>query len=206
MDRNPDVDNTRSRASRKMLIAIEGVDGAGTTTQTARLAARFGLHATREPSDGAIGKFLRQILRGEHGHVDETAVALLFAADRVAHVRDEIRALDRDVITDRYVLSSIVYQSLDVDPGFVRSINQYADPADLTLLIDVSAELAAERRAARGGPAERYDLDQTQRRLVDAYRREIVNIPNGILIDGSGTPDEVLARLVPHVESCLQRR
>jgi dTMP kinase len=187
------------------LIAIEGVDGAGTTTQTARLAAHFGLHATREPSDGVIGKFLREILRGEHGRIDETAVALLFAADRIEHVRHEIRAQDRPVITDRYVLSSLVYQGLNIDQEFVRLINQHAEPADLTILVDVSAQVAADRRAARGGPVERYDLDATQRRLVEAYRREIYNVPNGIIVDGSGTADEVFARLAPHVEGCLQR-
>jgi dTMP kinase len=188
------------------LIAIEGVDGAGTTTQTARLAARFGLHATREPSDGAIGKFLREILRGEHGRVDETAVALLFAADRIEHVRHEIRAQDRPVITDRYVLSSIVYQGLQLDPAFVRLINQHAEPADLTILIDVPADVAAERRAARGGPAERYEVDDTQRLLVDAYRREIHNVPNGVIVDGRGTPDEVFALVEPLVRGCLQGR
>jgi dTMP kinase len=188
------------------LIAIEGVDGAGTTTQTARLAVHFGLHATREPSDGAIGTLLRQILRGEHGRVDETAVALLFAADRVDHLRREIEPSPVAVITDRYVLSSLVYQSLALDVEYVRLVNQHARPADLTLLVDVPAEVAAERRAARGGAVERYDHDHTQRRLVEAYRREIVRVPNGVVVDGTGTPDEVFARLVPHVEYCLQQR
>jgi dTMP kinase len=188
------------------LIAIEGVDGAGTTTQTARLAAHFGLHATREPSDGPIGKELRAILRGERGHVPEVAVALMFAADRVEHVANEIRTQARDVITDRYLLSSLVYQSLAVPRDFVAAINAHAPHADLTILVDVPAEVAAERRAARGGAAERYDHDATQRRLVEAYRREITTIPNGIRVDGTGTADEVFARLVPVVQSCLERR
>jgi len=187
-----------------MLIAIEGVDGAGTTTQTARLATHFGLHATREPSDGPIGSFVRQILRGEIGPIDETAMALLFAADRVQHVRHDIHAQPGHAITDRYVLSSIVYQSLKLDSEFVRTINRYAAPADLTILIDVPADVAADRRQSRGGAAERYDHDHTQRLLVDAYRREIANIPNGITVDGRGSADEVFARLVPLVQSCLQ--
>jgi dTMP kinase len=188
------------------LIAIEGVDGAGTTTQTARLAAHFGLHATREPSDGPIGKFVRQILRGEIGPIDETAMALLFAADRVDHVRHHIHAQLGHVITDRYVLSSIVYQSLKLDGEFVRTINRYAAPADLTILIDVPADVAADRRQIRGGAAERYDHDHTQRLLVDAYRREIANTSNGMTVDGRGSADEVFARLVPLVQSCLQER
>ena len=187
------------------LIAIEGVDGAGTTTQTGRLAAHFGLHATREPSDGPIGRELRAILRGERGAVPEIAVALLFAADRVEHVVNELRVQPRAVITDRYVLSSLVYQSLGVPRDFVATINRFAPPADLTILVDVPAEVAAARRAARGGAAERYDADETQRRLVEAYRREIATTAHGVIVDGTGAADEVFARLVPLVQGCLGR-
>jgi dTMP kinase len=190
------------------LIAIEGVDGAGTTTQTRRLAEHFGLYQTREPSDGTIGRFLRRILRGEEGPVDETAVALLFAADRVEHVRHEINAQNRDAITDRYVLSSIVYQSLNLDRDFVVTINRHARPADLTILVDVDVEVAAQRRADRGGPQERYDDYKTQTLLVDAYRREIQRLPDnsGIIVDGSGPADQVFTLLAERVRSCLDRR
>lgn len=188
------------------LIAIEGVDGAGTTTQAERLAHRFDLHLTREPSDRAIGRLLREILHQRHGAVDERAVALLFAADRLDHLHGEIATQRRDVITDRYVLSSLVYQTLAVDNQFVALINQFAPPADLTILLRVSAETAAQRRRQRGGPEERYDDLATQRRLVDAYDREIEKLPNGVVVDGSGSPDEVFARLEPLVQSCLGRR
>jgi dTMP kinase len=188
------------------LIAIEGVDGAGTTTQAERLARRFDLHLTREPSDRAIGKLLREILKGQRGPINEHAVALLFAADRIDHWMGEIGAelqLGRGVISDRYVLSSIVYQSLVVDRSFVVAINQHAPPADLTILVDVTPETAAARRRGRGGHEERYDQDVTQARLVEAYRREIVNVPNGVVVDGNGTPDEVFAQLEALVQSCL---
>lgn len=188
------------------LIALEGIDGAGTTTQAERLAARFDLHLTREPSDRPIGQLLRAILRQQHGAVDERAVALLFAADRLDHVAGEIAVQPRDVITDRYVLSSLVYQSLGVDPAFVALINQFAPPADLTVLVDVPAEVAAERRARRGGAQERYDHDDTQRRLAEGYRRQIASQPGGVVVDGTGSADEVFARLAPLVQSCLARR
>jgi dTMP kinase len=188
------------------LIAIEGVDGAGTTTQAERLARHFGLHLTREPSDRAIGQLLRAILRGERGPISEQAVAMLFAADRIDHVTGEIAVAQQrglSVISDRYVLSSIVYQSLTVDRSFLVAINQHAPPADLTILVDVTAETAAERRRERGGHEERYDQDVTQRRLIEAYRREIVNLPNGVTVDGNGGKDEVFARLEALVQSCL---
>jgi dTMP kinase len=192
--------------SRGKLIAIEGIDGAGTTTQCERLARRFGLHATREPSDRPIGKLLRQFLRGELGAADERAIALLFAADRIDHVTREIEgelAGGKSVISDRYVLSSLVYQSQMVAREFVVAINAAAPPADLTILVDVAADVARQRRHKRGGPDERYDDDDVQRRLAEAYRREIANVPNGVVVDGNGTPDEVFAALERVVQSCL---
>ena len=73
------------------LIAIEGIDGAGTTTQARLLhqaldAVGIPAHLTREPSDGPIGLLLRQILAGAHTPTDSTTLSLLFAADRADHL------------------------------------------------------------------------------------------------------------------------
>jgi dTMP kinase len=188
------------------LIAIEGIDGAGTTTQCQRLAAHFDLHATREPSDRPIGKLLRSILKFETDVVDEKAVALLFAADRLDHVGAEIipRLAERSVITDRYVMSSIVYQSLAIDRAFVADINRFARPADLTVLVDVDVAVAESRREKRGGPEERYDRRAVQERLAAAYRVEAAH-HGAVIVDGNGSADEVFQRLVPLVQSCLSR-
>jgi dTMP kinase len=188
------------------LIAIEGIDGAGTTTQCQRLGAHFDLHVTREPSDRPIGKLLRSILKFETDVVDEKAVALLFAADRLDHVGAEIipRLAERSVITDRYVMSSIVYQSLAIDRAFVADINRFARPADLTVLVDVDVAVAESRREKRGGPEERYDRRAVQERLAAAYRVEAAH-HGAVIVDGNGTADEVFARLLPLVQSCLAR-
>ncbi|MGZ3443784.1 MAG: dTMP kinase [Polyangia bacterium] len=188
------------------LIAIEGIDGAGTTTQCQRLAARFDLHLTREPSDFPIGKLIRSILKFETDVTDEKAVALLFAADRLDHIGHEIvpRLAERSVITDRYVMSSIVYQSLTVDRAFVAEINRFARPADLTVLVDVDVAVAESRRSQRGGPEERYDRRAVQERLAAAYRVEAAH-HGAVIVDGNGSADEVFARLQPIVQSCLAR-
>ena len=188
------------------LIAIEGIDGAGTTTQCQRLAAHFDLHVTREPSDRPIGQLLRSILRFQTDVVDEKAVALLFAADRLDHVGAEIvpRLAEKSVITDRYVMSSIVYQSLAVERAFVAEINRFARPADLTVLVDVDVDVAESRRTKRGGPAERYDRRAVQERLAAAYRAEAEH-HGALIVDGNGSADEVFACLLPLVQSCLAR-
>jgi len=188
------------------LIAIEGIDGAGTTTQCQRLAKHFDLHMTREPSDRPIGTLLRAILRHEIPVAEEKAVALLFAADRLDHVQAEIEPTlaHQSVITDRYVMSSIVYQSLAVERGFVADINRFARPADLTILIDVAVDVAEGRRAQRGGVEERYDRRATQERLAAAYRTEAAH-HGALIVDGNGDADSVFAALVPLVQSCLAR-
>ena len=109
-------------------IAIEGIDGAGTTTQAARLAAALrkrGLpvRTTHEPTDGPIGALIRQVLNGRvvvAGPAGSTSLgwstmALLFAADRLDHLQAEIIPNLMDgvtVITDRYDASSIAYQGV----------------------------------------------------------------------------------------------
>ena len=91
------------------LIVLEGIDGAGTTTQTSRLVAALGArgvaaHATREPTTGPVGRLLREMLGGAHQPVDQTTLGLLFAADRADHLQREIEpelARGTVVVSDR---------------------------------------------------------------------------------------------------------
>ncbi|CDK38119.1 thymidylate kinase [Halorubrum sp. AJ67] len=103
-------------------ISIEGVDGAGTTTQAQAVADELverhdGLTeddtlVTAEPTDGEIGRLIRTGLAGDI-ELSQQALALLFAADRVNHIKTTIEPALNDgktVITDRYYLSSYAYQ------------------------------------------------------------------------------------------------
>src|SRR5688572_8576363 len=100
---------------RGRFIVVEGPDGVGTTTQAAAVANALEqrgrrTHVTAEPSKGAIGQLVRARLKHEG---DKETLALLFAADRLDHWHGEVRPqLDAgvDVVSDRYVLSSLVYQ------------------------------------------------------------------------------------------------
>ena len=171
-------------------IVIEGVDGAGTSTQADRLRSYFldrGLpaHVTREPSDGPIGALIRQILTrrvvvpgsaGVHSPGWAT-MATLFAADRLDHLEAEIMPNLRDgvtVISDRYDYSSVAYQSVSAgDPNVVqwlRDLNKYARRPDLTIVLDVDPEVAAKRRSVRPGAPELYEERQLQIDLGKFYR------------------------------------
>jgi len=161
------------------LFVLEGIDGAGTTTQAKLLAAwlqerGIPAHLTREPSDGPVGRLIREILCGKHAGVGGDTMALLFAADRMDHLSREILpALEKGVhvITDRYYHSSLAYQDVEADRGWVQELNRRARRPDVTFLLDVSAEEAARRRAEAGRMKERYDDLDLQRRIAENYRR-----------------------------------
>ncbi len=194
------------------LIVLEGIDGAGTTTQAMRLGRHFGerVYVTREPSDGPSGTLIRQILRGEHQPFDHAALALLFAADRVDHLKREIEPyLNKgvNVVSDRYVISSLVYQSLFVEGEFVRTINRWARPADLTMLLAVPVQIALDRRQTRGMPDELFDPIDHQRRVAAEYGHEAERLAqreNVRVLDGTRTPDEVFAAIRAAVEALIR--
>ena len=160
------------------LIAIEGIDGAGTTTQ-ARLLVDWlnqqGLpaHLTCEPSTGPVGQLIRAVLKAQTSWpLDAAAVALLFAADRVDHYQHEMRPLlqaGTHVVTDRSVYSSLAYQSLEQDLAWVDTINRLAPEPDLVLYVRVPPDLARQRREARGGSPELYDDTRMQERISAQY-------------------------------------
>ena len=132
-----------THGERGRFVVIEGIDGAGTTTQTSRLAVRLRSHGravrtTREPSDGPVGVLIRQVLSGRivapGGRAPGwSTMALLFAADRMDHVETEIEpfvASGGVIISDRYDASSLAYQSVMSGRGgeeaveWIRSLNR----------------------------------------------------------------------------------
>lgn len=169
---------TRAAEQRGRLIALEGIDGAGTTTQarllTAWLSERLDAPAvqTCEPSDGPLGQLLRQILGHKTRAVARSGLALLFAADRLDHLEAVVQPLlrqGRHVVTDRYVYSSLAYQSMDLDLSWVAAINQQAPEPDLTVYIRVDPGVAGQRRKGRGLRAEVFETDPEQRRIASIY-------------------------------------
>ncbi|HSZ84269.1 MAG TPA: dTMP kinase [Polyangia bacterium] len=205
--------------SAAVFVVLEGIDGSGTTTQLGRLTAHLEArgrraHATREPSTGPVGRLLRELLLGQHAlpdgaPADGQAMALLFAADRRDHLRREIEpALARgvDVVSDRYLMSSLAYQAEEADRTWVASLARAVRPADLTLLLEVPIDVAAGRRRAAGRVVERYDDDRVQARVAEHYRRLAAADPSTVTIDGRGTVDDVAAAIAAAVDGLLARR
>jgi dTMP kinase len=131
-------------------------------------------------------------------------MALLFAADRMDHVQTCIEpALARSeiVLTDRYLVSSWVYQALDCDPAWVREINRHAPWPDLTFVLDLPVEVALARVHARAGTQspEIYETAPLQERVRTAYCGVVSEtLPGVVRIDADRPFDDVTADLLHH--------
>ncbi|HUS65326.1 MAG TPA: dTMP kinase [Kofleriaceae bacterium] len=191
-----------------MLIVLEGIDGAGTTTQTRRLvealeARGVAAHATREPSDGPVGRLLREVLAGRHAPTDATTMALLFAADRADHLQREVLpaiAEGKVVVSDRWYHSSLAYQGTEEERSWIAELNRRARRPDLTIFVEVDPTVAAQRRADAQRVDELFDAAEVQRRVAAGYRAvmaELARRERIVAIDGE-RPAEAVA------EECLR--
>ncbi|MSP24018.1 MAG: dTMP kinase [Myxococcales bacterium] len=204
-------------------MVFEGIDGAGTTTQLARYGAHLrslgqAVHLTREPSAGPVGSMLRLALSKRlelGGATHAQTMALLFAADRLDHVAHEIEphlALGTHVLSDRYDLSSLAYQTATTEPAhnpgvdavlWVRSLNRFALRPDATVVLDVSPDVAAQRRDTRAAQIELYERQDLQAKLAALYRDAERLVPGDCIlhIDGNASADAVtfavIAALAP---------
>jgi dTMP kinase len=145
------------------LIAFEGLDGCGKSTQLERLAARLraagcDVVTTREPTEFPSGQRIREMARsGEQLEPEEEL--RWFVEDRHAHVARVIAPAlraDRIVLTDRYYLSTVAYQGargLDYEEILGDSEDAFPIP-DLVLLIEIDPQIAFERIHARGSEIE----------------------------------------------------
>lgn len=195
---------------RGLFITFEGGEGAGKSTQIARLAERLRAHGvdvvtTREPGGSEGAEALRHILLSgaARSDTDPDLEPILFAAARADHVASLIRpALDagRTVICDRFHDSTRVYQGLDTrDPnllGLLEIVAMGSTVPDLTIILDVPAEIGLARARDRRGEAgpDRFEADDPtihQRRrdaFLELARREPQRC---VVIDGSRSVDEI---------------
>jgi dTMP kinase len=169
-------------------IALEGIDGTGTTTQLAALGeklkkARYPHLLTREPTDSPIGIFIRECLRATI-QVEATTIARLFAADRGEHLYGEQGILDRTkngelVISDRYLFSSLAYQGVACGMDLPFALNACFPLPELLVFFDIEPEISMERIASR----KEKDIFETlpfQKRVALMYRQVVS------LFEGSG--------------------
>jgi dTMP kinase len=179
------------RGRRGRFIVLEGLDGAGTTTQARLLGERLRaagrrVHVTAEPSGGPVGSLVRQVLSRRvvggpgQGELDPAALALLFAADRLDHVAADIAPkLESgvDVVSDRFTLSSLAYQGLTTgDLAWVEAVNARAAAPDVTLFLRARASVALGRRQAASVERDLFEVSEFQRKVARSYARGIARL------------------------------
>lgn len=196
-----------------LFLALEGPEGAGKSIQMSRLEAHLDARGvssrlTREPGGTPIGEIIREhMLRGHPDlAIDGLTELLLVSAARAAHVREVIRpALARRqvVLTDRYELSSRAYQGYGrgVDLEVVDAVTRYATGGlapDLYTVLDLPADVGLARRREAGFDPDRIEREDAA--FMERVRRGYVQLAESsdriVLIDASGSPDDVTARLL----------
>lgn len=204
----------RSNPGPGRFIVVEGLDGAGTTTQVHLLGdrlTRYGpVWVTQEPTERPAGLIIRRILAGDLA-TDPRALALLFAADRVDHLYGHGEGIaarlsrGEHVICDRYYLSSLAYQTLDASFSWVHGINSRALQPDLTVFVDVPVALCLERIGVRQGEhKDLFEREESLQRVRASYDRAIQRLSARELIqvvDGCGPIEDVSERIWSRVQA-----
>ena len=189
-------------------IVLEGTDGSGTTTQLTlleqQLAGSFcgGLYITCEPTSGHIGSLIRSALKKSITLQKET-LARLFAADRGEHLYGPGGLAGRCAsgeltVSDRYILSSLVYQGLECGDELPRLLNADFPVPELLVYLDIDSEIAEQRM--QGRPVrEIYETLEFQRKvrakylsLLDECRADGSRVE---IIDASASPEKVAAEV-----------
>src|SRR5690606_9362048 len=137
----------------------------------------------------------------------------LFAADRADHNEVVIApalAAGEWVISDRYDLSSLAYQSVTATHAaevlpWIRGLNRRARRPDLTVVLDVDPAEASERRRRRGGPREIFEVDAVQVLLAELYARAEELVPGDRLVhvQSGGSVEAVAAAVLAAVDGAL---
>jgi len=194
-----------------LLIAFEGIDGTGKTTQIEMLAEvlrRRGLSvvATREPTDGQYGRKIRQLYKNRKSVTPEEELAL-FLDDRREHVEKLIApalALGQVVLTDRYYYSTAAYQgAAGHDPQKIIAANElFAPVPDMVIMLEAPVSLGVHRvQKLRGEALNDFEQEETLARVAKIFAGlQGANIRR---IDGTGSAEAVHALVMKNVAELL---
>jgi dTMP kinase len=201
--------------ARGRLIALEGIDGSGKSTQARALAEALGAELTFEPGATPVGARLRELLLApDAAPPSPRAEALLMAADRAEHVArllEPALAAGQWVVSDRYAGSTIAYQGYGqgLDPVALDDLVRWATDglaADLSILVDVGLDVAADRLAAAGRSGadriERLGPDFTARVREGFLAQAARDRDRWLVVDGTA---EVVA-LTAHIVASVRER
>ena len=201
-----------------LFIVIEGLDGAGGTTQCRLLQSwlerqGYTVVSTNEPTDRPVGKFIRSVLQDPHSEVGDEVLAYLFAADRQDHLDGRVKpALSRGevVISDRYYHSSLAYQSLSLDFDFVAQLNGAFPAPDITIFLSLEPETSFARVQKRGLPIERFETLDRLRSISQSYNRVLDHCQKRgehlLCLDATQSIEEIHEQICIEIASLMESK
>lgn len=186
-------------------LVLEGIDGSGKSTIAEiikRNIEKLGIrtYITREPTESPTGQILKKYMDIVHYSLRNPIYeALLFATDRIYHLTHLIIPLLKKgylVICDRYVYSSLAYQSINgVDETWIGIINKYILKPDLAIFLDVKPNIAIKRLKKSRNIFEFYDF------LIKVYNNYIKLVNKGELerVDGTKEPNSIAEEIIKNI-------
>lgn len=201
-------------------MVFEGIDGSGKSTQIQRIHQRLvekGIPpvSTFEPTDGPIGRLIRQMLSGKV-ETDQRTIASLFAADRTDHLvnrKNGVKAMvdqGRVVLCDRYYFSSYAYHAQYMDMEWViqaNALNAGILRPDATLFIDVDPDICFERIRANRDSFDMYEKIDILKQVRDHYFQAFEKLKDQetvIIIDGNEPQDRVEENIWHQIQPLIQ--
>ena len=159
----------------KNFIVFEGIDGAGTSTQIKKICEKNPqkFFQTAEPTSLETGKFLRKMLGGEFS-VDEKTNSFLFAADRAEHLYGKNGIIEqinngKTVISDRYLFSSLAYQSISCGEELPKLLNSTFPLPEILFFFEIDPEISLKRVNSRDQAKEIYEKIDYQKKTAALY-------------------------------------
>ena len=188
----------------KNFIVFEGIDGAGTSTQIKKICEKNPqkFFQTAEPTSLETGKFLRKMLGGEFS-VDEKTNSFLFAADRAEHLYGKNGIIEqinngKTVISDRYLFSSLAYQSISCGEELPKLLNSAFPLPEILFFFEIDPEISLKRVDSRNEKKEIYEKIETQKKIALEYEKIISEYENNtyctmkiIRIDATKSIEEI---------------
>ncbi len=194
-----------------LFIVLEGIDGCGKSTQIEAVTQWIRMtgcpvHTTFEPTDGPVGRLIREMLSGRIA-VDQRTIALLFAADRSDHIVNETNGIKKKtaegtvVLCDRYYFSSYAYHGRYLDMEWVIQLNKVNSDLlkpDITLFIDADPQLCLDRIQKDRKHLDMYERLDIMTQVRDSYLAAFEKLKNQetvVVIDGNRTVQAVQAQI-----------
>lgn len=188
-------------------IVFEGLDGSGITTQATLLRNDLlqsgkNVVLTKEPTDGLIGGIIRACLRKEW-KTQPLTLQMLMVSDRSHHLANEIEPAlkaGKTVICDRYILSTLAYGTMDIDPKFLQQLNATFRRPNITIIVDTHPKVCLERMKKSRPHLELFE-DEAKLSIIRNNYLSLKNFfTNTHVVDGNRTPEEVMKDIRKIVE------